>query len=42
MAMLTRLIGARNVLEIGVFIGYSSMCIALGFPQNGNSFLRHQ
>jgi len=35
MAILTKLIGASNVLEIGVFTGYSSMCVALALPQNG-------
>jgi caffeoyl-CoA O-methyltransferase len=32
---LTRLIGARNVLEVGVFMGYSSSWIALALPPGG-------
>ena len=32
---LTKLIGARNVLEIGVFMGYSSSWIALALPPGG-------
>jgi caffeoyl-CoA O-methyltransferase len=33
--VLTKLIGARNVLEIGVFMGYSSSWIALALPPGG-------
>jgi len=33
--VLTKLIGARNVLEIGVFMGYSSSWIALALPAGG-------
>jgi caffeoyl-CoA O-methyltransferase len=32
---LTKLTGARNVLEIGVFMGYSSSWIALALPASG-------
>jgi predicted O-methyltransferase YrrM len=32
---LARLIGARNVLEVGVFMGYSSSWIALALPPGG-------
>src|SRR5882757_7145712 len=35
MALLVRLIGARNCLEIGTFTGYSSLAIALALPPNG-------
>jgi caffeoyl-CoA O-methyltransferase len=35
MAMLVDLIGARRVLEIGVFTGYSSTCMALALPPDG-------
>jgi len=32
MTLLTRLIGARRALEVGVFTGYSSICVARGLP----------
>jgi predicted O-methyltransferase YrrM len=35
MRLLVELIGARRALEIGVFTGYSSICVALGLPQDG-------
>ncbi|MCK9609331.1 MAG: class I SAM-dependent methyltransferase [Methylomonas sp.] len=35
MAWLVELIGARNILEIGVFTGYSSTSLALALPANG-------
>jgi predicted O-methyltransferase YrrM len=35
MAFLCKLIGATNVLEVGVFTGYSSTCVALSLPPNG-------
>lgn len=35
MAMLVRLLGARHALEIGVFTGYSSICVALALPEDG-------
>lgn len=35
MMMLTRLIGARRALEVGVFTGYSSLCVALALPAEG-------
>jgi predicted O-methyltransferase YrrM len=33
--MLIRLSGARKVLEIGVYTGYSSISMALGMPKDG-------
>lgn len=33
---LIQLMGARNVLEIGTFTGYSSICMAYGLPENGH------
>ena len=33
--VLTKLIGARNVIEIGVFMGYSSSWMALALPPGG-------
>lgn len=35
MALLVQLMGARNALEIGVFTGYSSLCVALALPSDG-------
>lgn len=33
--LLTALIGARKCLEVGVYTGYSSTCIALALPEEG-------
>lgn len=35
MQLLVQLIGARKVLEIGVFTGYSSLAVALALPADG-------
>lgn len=35
MALLVELIGARHILEVGVFTGYSSTCLALALPPDG-------
>ena len=35
MALLVQLIGATKTLEVGVFTGYSSLCVALALPPNG-------
>jgi caffeoyl-CoA O-methyltransferase len=35
MALLVQLIGAKKTLEVGVFTGYSSLCVALALPLNG-------
>ncbi|MCP3804146.1 class I SAM-dependent methyltransferase [Allokutzneria sp. A3M-2-11 16] len=36
LTMITRLMGARRVVEVGVFTGYSSICIARGMPADGH------
>jgi len=35
MALLVSLLGARRTLDIGVYTGYSSLCIALALPKDG-------
>lgn len=35
MALLVKLIGARRVLEIGTFTGYSALCLATAMPAGG-------
>jgi caffeoyl-CoA O-methyltransferase len=35
LAMLVRLSGARQAVEVGTFTGYSSICIARGLPVDG-------
>lgn len=35
MSLLLKLIGARRIIEIGVFTGYSSLCMALALPPTG-------
>jgi caffeoyl-CoA O-methyltransferase len=35
MALLVELLGARQALEIGVYTGYSSICIASALPSDG-------
>jgi predicted O-methyltransferase YrrM len=35
MALLVRLIGARRVLEIGTFTGYSALTVAAALPEDG-------
>jgi predicted O-methyltransferase YrrM len=36
MTLLTRLIGARQAVEVGTFTGYSSLAIARGLPDDGH------
>jgi predicted O-methyltransferase YrrM len=35
MALLVELIGARRCLEVGTFTGYSSLCVAMAMPADG-------
>lgn len=35
MALLVRLIGARRILEVGTFTGYSALCMAAVLPDDG-------
>lgn len=35
LALLIRLLGARRALEVGVFTGYSGLCIAAALPEDG-------
>jgi caffeoyl-CoA O-methyltransferase len=35
MAMLVKMLGARRCLEVGVFTGYSSLCVARQLPADG-------
>lgn len=35
LTFLARLIGARRVIELGTFTGYSALCIARGLPPDG-------
>ena len=35
LTMLVQLTGARTAVEVGVFTGYSSICIARGLPEDG-------
>jgi predicted O-methyltransferase YrrM len=35
LSFLVRLIGARRILEVGTYTGYSSLCMALALPPDG-------
>jgi caffeoyl-CoA O-methyltransferase len=35
MTLFTRVLGARSVIEVGTFTGYSALCIARGLPVDG-------
>jgi caffeoyl-CoA O-methyltransferase len=35
MTLLARAIGAKRVVEVGTFTGYSALCIARGLPEDG-------
>lgn len=35
MALMVKLTGARSIIEIGTFTGYSSLCMALSLPEDG-------
>ena len=36
LTMMTQLIGAKRILEVGTFTGYSAICFALGLPADGS------
>nr|WP_178124801.1 class I SAM-dependent methyltransferase [Pseudomonas sp. Fl4BN1] len=36
LALLVKLIGARRVLEVGTFTGYSALCMAQALPEGGS------
>lgn len=36
LTMLVEMVGAKNVLEIGTFTGYSATCLAYGLPEDGH------
>ena len=36
MQLLTKLMGAKRCIEVGVFTGYSSLCVALALPADGH------
>lgn len=38
MTMLAELLAPRRAVEIGVFTGYSSLCVAMGMPEDGQLF----
>ena len=35
MGLMVKLLGARRTLDIGVYTGYSSLCIGLALPEEG-------
>jgi predicted O-methyltransferase YrrM len=35
MALLVKMLGAKRIIELGVFTGYSSLCMALALPADG-------
>ena len=35
MTLLARAVGARRVIEVGTFTGYSTLCLARGLPEDG-------
>ena len=42
LSMVSKMIGATNVLEVGTFAGYSALCLAEGLPSNGKNHYHRQ
>ena len=41
MALLVKLTGAKRIIEVGTFTGYSSLCMARALPEDGELICSH-